>query len=558
MISSHESTTGKSKEKNPNTVIVALELQRLDANFLNFKQSKTAEEKIDFLKNQIMNAYDAALSRFPQAGQIIIVFREYALTDQGDSKSISDKDKKYFKKVMQALAKTNNKLIIIAGGTLIEKTVPASKLTTLKKYYSGNEVVKTKIAELKKVGTQVKTQINMHEEHLIDTAKDKQLFTKIKNSSFVFFQSTINRHGKLAPSYEHYSYDMTTSSDGKAKSLVFQPGKGRNLSTIIPLENLTIGIEICREHFLGVLKDECASKNTKVDLQFILSDSIHVDSENLCASKGAIHVDSTRKAKIIVTNLAQQQNEDLVLFHFDILAKEPTLQGPIEPHYPLEFQVKNFIEEAKKSHASDKFVLTKIKELENLLCFPSSTELLIKDYSQIIIVALNRIYIDMYKDLPEYHNIESTSLANVNTIVVTIAHLLMKDACTTGQAYRHLIMFFKQEFREAYQRFLAGEEMKQMPKDEVKRLSKLDEQLRLELADGSDLEKIKNYLKEGANPHRAGEDNYSATDILHILNDSLDKAFIKSVNKLFEDYQYTPKIFPDDDKPKEKKQSPKF
>lgn len=559
MISSKDSKN-KVELDTPKTVIVALELPRLSADFLKFKQSKTAVEKIDFLRDSIINVYDMALSQFPNATQIMVVFREYTLTGQGVSKSISDKEKKYFKDVMQKLAVTNKKLVIIAGGTLIEKSASANELEKIREYYKSPDLDKVKLAEKEKGDGQ----INLHEQHLISTAKGKDHFTKIKNSSFVFFQSSIGRHGKIAPSFEHYSYDLTTYSDGKELSFGFQPGKGRNLSPIISLGKSSIGIEICREHYLGVLKAACEEKGILVNLQFILSDSIFICIENLCALQGTIHVDSVNTAQFIVTNVEQTQNKDIVFFHFNLLSQKPVLEGPIPPKYPLQIQIQNCIKEAKNSYNSNKAVLGKLRELENLLCFPKTIELSLDDCKQIILVALNPIYQNMdSNNTQSYHSksqllIDNDSKNILNATVIHIAHLLMTDTCTTGTQYRSLLNVFKKEFKNAYKEYLAEEEINQLPISEAKQLRKLDEELMKTITDQGTLAQVEDYLKKGANPYRRSSGDYSAILIILSLEDVIDQDYIDKIKMLFEKYQYTPKNFPDNVYPDQQKITPSF
>ena len=93
-------------------------------------------------------------------------------------------------------------------------------------------------------------------------------FDVIRNTCYIFNRKHIWRHDKITPINEKHAGD---------ENALYQPGNKKNVNnspicTILhPITNypITMGVEICREHWLGVLKGQ-AKKHRYFTLLFQL------------------------------------------------------------------------------------------------------------------------------------------------------------------------------------------------------------------------------------------------------------------------------------------------
>ena len=106
----------------------------------------------------------------------------------------------------------------------------------------------------------------------------------VRNTAYIFHSGAVMQHDKRAPWNETYSDPHS----------VFQPPKGNNLNHCFELthpitqEKFNIGVEICREHYIGTLK---ASGEKRPLIHFVLSATLRDVTENIYGNY-FLHVDS--------------------------------------------------------------------------------------------------------------------------------------------------------------------------------------------------------------------------------------------------------------------------
>lgn len=162
-----------------------------------------------------------------------------------------------------------------------------------------------------------------HAGQVAEVAKCRGKKTIVRNVCFVFQTGQcVGSHAKLAPVGE------TDSPDGYPHSNhLFYVGAKNKKSCFIDLSliggaTIRVGIEICREHMLGVLQHELSESPEAnfPDIHFVLSDSINLSKE-LLLGKYAIHIDTRRDAFIGLRN-DKQTNVKVTLYKHDLYADD--------------------------------------------------------------------------------------------------------------------------------------------------------------------------------------------------------------------------------------------
>lgn len=104
---------------------------------------------------------------------------------------------------------------------------------------------------------------------------------------------------------------------------VFSPGREDRSVLVHTCPNgmkFTAGVEICRDHRFGTLKNYLKKRKMQVDLQFVFSDSISTFDTNICA-KYFIHVDSQEDSKFRVMG----DSSDVVMYENNLLENNSDL-----------------------------------------------------------------------------------------------------------------------------------------------------------------------------------------------------------------------------------------
>lgn len=367
----------------PRVVVIALELLKIDKNVDSYRK-KSAEGKINHIRDNIIDAYKEAMSCFPDSEFIIVVWREHGITDP-DGLSISLLDKRYLDNVMQELTKKYKKLMIIAGSTLIRKRVPLQHLTKIKSHYQLHAAIKEEESLLDDDENHMET----HENDVDDLIKLRDLnkltniseITKYKNISYVYYQDQKAQHGKTTP-YKELHAESTNPSLVDTKK-VFEPAKERNLSPMISFENdFTIGIEICREHSFSVLKNTALKNKKTIHLQFILSNPCPLDMNSFHSNHGVIHIDS-KYPTTFVNAASPHHRAQVKVFKIDLLS--PLGLIAIEPIYPIQLKLIDYLEQ-EKALTKHMFVFVAIEFLQTEINedFPIHKKLLPEDDKRLI------------------------------------------------------------------------------------------------------------------------------------------------------------------------------
>lgn len=319
--------------------VVALDIQTTNFRFAEYN-ALSATEKVDHICARIESLCQLLDQKEPDADWIIN-WREYGISDP-DSRYVSNETKKYLKEKMQALTAKYPKLTVISGSVATKKDVGPAKaeevLEKVEQYYQGNKAITTDdLAEgmyhLQKVKELAK--------------KNPDALVVVRNTSYIFSKGTcIGRHDKSMPYLETTSAEPWNSTredklNNQMENAIFQPGNKKNPTSIFTLlttsgDTIEIGIEICREHSLGVLKDEAQAGNILPFFHFVSSFGMTTSLDNIYGEYYVL-LDDTRRPQIILNKPASSPSDLPVhLYQCDLLDKMPYLRGPLKPLYPQE------------------------------------------------------------------------------------------------------------------------------------------------------------------------------------------------------------------------------
>lgn len=503
-------------------IVVGLEVLESENEFNEFKRLP-AEKKIDKLVENIHRVYNLVSTEKPSAKSIIIGWRENVITDSLlNDKSVSNKTKKLFKKKMIELTKQYEKLTIVGGAMLVRKEMPKGHIKQVLQYYSPHDAMKKKEA----IQFPKDSQLALHQQQLrsLQTSTDTT-FTKVKNTSFVFSSAgiisdspdstssnnpNIGRHGKWMPYKEIYNYD------GKliTKNVGFQPGKGRNLSPVIRLQNnFTLGIDICREHALGALKEYAQQNNLAVDLQFVLSDSIPVHTDNIISRCGTIHFDSQRKASLIL-NPNCINSKSVQLYRVNVLKSSHQPLDPVKPFYPLQFRIFDYIKTTAETTHNDPLIpgiLSKVKfQCEKI---PTETDLDVNQYIKIaeLFNTLHSILIQHKR--PEIQAFSKEMMNNLMNILLDFVNTEVSN-----RVFK-LISNINNVNPSTSSNNLANNEIPEVKNNDSQKTDKPEDNLiDLLLSKSYNLAEIQALLNQGADPLLEGSDGFTPYDVVKAQN----------------------------------------
>lgn len=335
-------------------VLVALNMSKLSDDFEAF-EALSAKEKIQLVEDHIHAICIELQTKEPDA-MWIVSWQEYGITEKGAAKGLPREVKTLLKEKMQALTEQYPQLTIIAG-TVSTKThvQDEAKLKRINTYYENHPWVEEKeIRELKR--KRVEIEKNRVKTALASYATHPQGFDVLRNTSFVFNGKSIWRHDKMTP------VDEQTYQDRKA---LFQTGNKKNprndscvtIAHPITGEAVTLGVEICNEHTLAVLKETAAQKPY---FHFVMSDSVGLKLDNLYGDY-ALQLDSRYKPRVILSHPDHAESAPVHLYQNNI-DQPPSLIGPLQPIYPFVYQVRDKLDEMISAVPEKSLVLQEIRE----------------------------------------------------------------------------------------------------------------------------------------------------------------------------------------------------
>lgn len=316
-------------------VLAALDANKNDINYKKLK-SLSADQQIKQIENSIRDICADLSKREPDA-MWIVSWREYGISD-GDSRFLSPEAKQLLKSTMQNLTKEFRNLAIISG------TVPTKrhfdqfeskeKLEQLTKAYAESEW----LAGEEKKAEDEQVFLHLQKVDRLKQEENKEGIDVVRNTCYVFQGGEIQRHDKTAPYLETLlSEDADVSADA-LNNIVFQPGRGKTNNPIITLvhpsgKEFKVGIEICREHRFGTLKNR--SPDEKPLIHLVMSDGMDIFLDKLHGVY-AMHLDSYAKPKLILSKEVLQ-SQQVKFYRMNLLEDEKKLIGPLQPLYPFEF-----------------------------------------------------------------------------------------------------------------------------------------------------------------------------------------------------------------------------
>lgn len=252
------------------------------------------------------------------------------------TKAFAAQDKMRFKEKMRALTKAYPQLAVIAGSVMTERRYDLKDSNEkgrgkLKRKFDG---IADAYEEHRWIGGVEVSSGSQYADHLRRFNANRHLKgssfrTLVRNTSYVFVGGDcLARHDKTAPYNE--------LGDLVPPLTMFQPGKGRNKSPYIEIKyadgvTIPVGVEICREHGMGVLKRYCDIKKMKRPLiHFVLSDAIvkcheHVNGDYF------MHVDTASTAGLARMDDESCKSVEVVQYRANLLEKYYDLTGPLKP-----------------------------------------------------------------------------------------------------------------------------------------------------------------------------------------------------------------------------------
>jgi len=328
----------------PEVVIVALDINKNDDDFLEFDQL-TAIEKIELIEKRIKAICEELETKEPSAAWIL-TWREYGITDGIDKRAVSSEVKAIFKEKMINLTKQYPNLSIVAGTISTKKhfnSEQEKKLDAIKEFYAEHGWMKEQESKFKesKFKSDKQQQIRKEKKKIkeLKTSIPKEGFDVVRNTCYLFSEGTIWRHDKTAPMEE-------TEGNIDLQKAIFQPGGSvRNINSLCAVRHpvqkrtpINLGIEICREHEFAFLKK--TSQGSKPLIHFIMSDTTNLNLDHI-HGEYAIQLDSTYKPRLILTKDEDLSAIPIRFYQNNLIKNENTLQGPLQPVYPFEKRVLN-------------------------------------------------------------------------------------------------------------------------------------------------------------------------------------------------------------------------
>lgn len=321
----------------------------------NYEKLK-ADQKIDLLATRISEVCELLKKQKPDA-RWIIGWREYGIRDVS-RRSISDATRMKLKTTMKALSKHYPNLIIIAGSVLTRKEKKVSELSKLIPYYD-------RLKWLENIESQQSEYLedqyllayrNKIQKLLSKYLDNDQKITVTANKARIYYHGDEKRHGKIAPYYE---------TQGLGELAVYQPGKGKNLSPIVKIDDkLSMAISICREMHPGFdFVRKSHPKDCPPLLHFVLSYSIPLPLMSMDATNAILHLDRRYDPAFILPRGLKKSNAVIQVYPVAIDKKIENLNYSVKPIYPVQFQILDSIDKvlSKTSNFLVKMGLKSIK-----------------------------------------------------------------------------------------------------------------------------------------------------------------------------------------------------
>ncbi len=350
--------------------VIALDINKNAENFSDYAKLSAAE-KIARIEQHI-EAICADMQVKEANAMWVVTWREYGITDALQDKGLPPHIRRLFKEKMQALTVKYPQLKIV-GGTLSTKKHfhGEERFKRLQQYYADHAWAEEEVKRLQRYYTNaisvekkeeefsVKVPTEENREIIKSRANNKesqQEFDVIRNTCYLFDGNKIWRHDKIIPINESAKED---------EHALFQSGNQKNPThastyTILhPItgDPITIGVEICLEHDVAVLK---RSSEEKPYLHLVMSDTTVLNPNNTFGQY-VLQLDSRFKPTPILS-----RNEDALhipIHYYQVsLETDYQLKGPLQPIFPFMNRVIEKLDEIILSFPEKKEVLMTVRE----------------------------------------------------------------------------------------------------------------------------------------------------------------------------------------------------
>ena len=343
------------------TVTICLEmLPKKDS--INFR-SMTAKGKIKLIAKNIASICDQMREVEPKA-LWVIGWREFAITEGAHTKHVSQNVLDFFDQTMTELSNKYPNLAIVGPLASAKKFRDEAVIEhKAEKVIENFEEDYAWIRSIEARNAKKDRQVSHHTQRAIDiiTIPPKSV-TVFRNSVYVYQNGRKQKIRKKAPYLETVKvveryYDHRT--------FLFKPATKNTQNPIVTLihpeskKSIPVGIELCREHYIGVLKKLATVEPV---LHIVVSDTVFLNPRHLYGNY-VIPFSSTYQTQLI--QLKEHPEHKVDLYRYNLLRLDKFLYGPLQPFYPLELKILDFLREVmnelNKKHPGY-IILNKVKE----------------------------------------------------------------------------------------------------------------------------------------------------------------------------------------------------
>ncbi|MHB1949065.1 MAG: hypothetical protein ACYCQI_13235 [Gammaproteobacteria bacterium] len=334
-------------------VVICMEMfKRRD--LINFR-GKTAIDKIKLIFENITTICEMMREKEPNA-LWIIGWREFGITDGALTRYVSQEVLQYFHQAMSTLTNHYPNLAII-GSLATEKKLDDSqaieqKAQKIEKDFEDYAWIR------EEEGKADDREISLHLKQARNIKlSSKQSASIIRNNVYVYQKGrSIQKVRKKAPFSEMRIPGASALGKRSNSRQMFKPPTKKSQNPIVTLihpvskKTIKVGIEICREHCMGVLKH---TKAPEPLLHIVPSDSIPLEPCNLYGHY-VVPFSSANQTQLV--ELKKDPLYEVELYRYNLLREDKYLYGPLLSFYPLEFKILDFlktvIQELPATHPS--------------------------------------------------------------------------------------------------------------------------------------------------------------------------------------------------------------
>lgn len=342
----------------PKIAIAAINIFRHSPEFKEYAEL-SARGKIDKLVKRIELICEKFKSEIPTNVSWIIGWREHGVFEpQLDFKNfpnaaayklpLSVETKAYLQEEMKKIIVKYPKLTILAGTIAVERSLQDSETkisSTSEKLDKINNRF-SNFAWMEQLEKESADEEITKERKRITAFKksDPKVLRVVSNTSYIFTSEPSRGEEVKAKMITRRKASPFCES---ALHQIFRPASSRTHQPQFQIynqttnETLSFGLEICREHYFGPLKRQVAEKPL---VHFILSDTIYPLVKHVHGHY-AVLLDSKASPSLISTEEKPSTENAVLLYEHDLLTENSLVRGPLQPFYPLNYQLRDKLED---------------------------------------------------------------------------------------------------------------------------------------------------------------------------------------------------------------------